>query len=267
MIKAIWRISATLKAELRVLARAKIRMFASTLTTALWGTLFILPMILFFKASDIPLALAYAIIAFTMFYLLSTASWIGFNLRRRIMEGILENQLLHGLTLPELTLSSLLIGLIYQVVGLIVFTALIILVFGIPQFNFTSISSVCIGLIGLLILMWGHAGIIGASTLIAGTSGVIVELSSWIIPLASGMIAPLVAMPEPLKTIALVTPFPYPCEALRYGLLGVRTLLPLNMTLALGITAPLIYAVISYVLLMYTYTRIRKRGITTPTLR
>ena len=119
MIKAIWRISATLKAELRVLVRAKIRMIASTLTTALWGSLFLLPMVLFFKTSDIPLALAYAIIAFTMFYLLSTASWIGFNLRRRIMEGILENQLLHGLTLPELTLSSLLIGLIYQVLSLI----------------------------------------------------------------------------------------------------------------------------------------------------
>jgi len=267
MIKVIQRIYATLRAELKVFIRAKIRMIASTLTTALWGTLFILPMILFFKASDIPVALAYAVIAFTMFYLLSTASWTGFNLRRRIMEGILENQLLHGLTLPELTLSNLIIGLIYQILGLLVFIVSIVLVVGIPQFNLGNILAVLTGVIGLFILMWGHAGIVGASTLIAGTSGVIVELSSWIIPLASGMIAPLKGMPEMLRAVALATPFPYPCEAIRYGLLGVEPLLPLDTTLALSVIAPLIYASISYILLTYTYIRIKRRGITTPALR
>jgi len=266
-LKFLFRIVATIKANMRVVLRLKLRLFSSALTASIWGALFILPLTLFFRREDIAIALAYALIAFSMFFLLSTASWIGFNIRRNIMNGIIENQLVSGLSLVEFITAELVTGLLYTIVGIVTFTILASIALGIPALNIVSVTALVIGISGLFLLMWGHAALIGAATLIAGTSSIIIELTSWIIPLVSGMIAPLYKLPEPMKIFALMTPFSHPCELVRYGILGIETAISLQLELVLGITAPLIYVMVGYVAIKYAFNKIRREGFRTPTAR
>jgi len=263
----VYRVIATINTNMRIILRLKLRLFSSALTASIWGTLFILPMTLFFRGEDIATALAYALIAFSMFFLLSSASWIGFNIRRNVMNGIIENQLVTGLSLSEFITAELVTGLIHTIVGIATFIILASITLGTPMLNLVNITALIIGIVGLLLLMWGHAALIGAATLIAGTSSIIIELTSWIIPLVSGMIAPLYRLPEPMRIFALMTPFSHPCELIRYSVLGIETAISLQLELVLGVVAPLIYTIIGYVIIKFTLNKIRREGFRTPTTR
>ena len=263
MIRALWF---TTVSFLRQTFRYKFRIFIWSLNSALWGLLFILPIALF-APQDKSLAdiSTFIFLGFIFFLTLSMSLWeVGFELRRQMMRGTLESMLATGHGPWLIVTGKLLHSLAYFVLDFLVFYAIISAMITPPQLALNNALALLIGIVGYMILLWGHAALMGSMIMVTGTSGPLFEIVNWIIPFATGMFAPPALLPEGMRAVALWTPFAHPCELIRASVTNAPTLLPVNALYVTALLAPLAYAALGFAALAYAHRKARREGLKTP---
>jgi len=199
----------------------------SLLSIALWMTLFIAPLSLFMPAeADRSQLAAGALLTAIIMMAYSMATWDwGAELRWLINGGILEYIVASRTGFKELYLGVVPVSLMWISVTAAFIYFWVSAVLAPPRFALVDPLMLILGAATLITVLLAYGLILGGTMISSGVSGPVVELISFILPLASGALAPLRSMPEPIKVIALATPFSYPSELLRYSLLGVQPVL------------------------------------------
>jgi ABC-2 type transport system permease protein len=227
------------------------------LSMALWITLFVMPIVLFAPPNTPGTIISgYIFTAVLVFMSYSMATWDwAWELRWLMMNGMLEHIIISGRSiflhyvgvLPvSFTWLGLSLGIVY---GLL--TALI----APPLQTIHDPLSLLIGLTILLTVLFAHAMILGGTTVSTGTSGPVMEMIGWILPIATGGLTPLSRLPRILQLFALYTPYSYPAEIIRYGLIGSQPIISLQKEYLIGSIYGILYFIFS---LFYFRIQLRK---------
>ena len=238
-------------------------MVISILQMALWMALFISPMILFSSPlTPKGVTAAYAFIAVLVFLSYNMAGWDwAWSLRQMMARGILEHFMISGRSFLLLYAGLMPVGLLWIGLGLGVVYAIMALLYAPPALTMYDPCALAIGLTILFTVLIAYSLVLGSSMLVSGTGGPVVELLSWILPIATGGLTPLVMYPPIMRYIALSTPFSYPAELIRYGLLGAPTALPVNELIMIGIPYSALFLTASYIVLRLSINKIRREGV------
>ncbi len=233
------------------------------LQMTLWMILFISPMILFSRPS-IPreFTAAYAFIAILVFISYNMASWDwAWSLRQMMIRGILEHYIISGRPVIMVYVGLMPVGLLWVALSLAMVYVIMAILYAPPAIWVHDPLALIVGFACLLIVLCGYSLILGSSMLLSGTSGPVVEILSWVLPIATGGFTPLIMYPEILRIIALTTPFSYPAELIRYGLIGVIPALPTNKLIMIGLPYSLCFLAVALLLLRYSIHKIRRDGV------
>ncbi|MEM4461487.1 MAG: hypothetical protein QW695_01265 [Candidatus Bathyarchaeia archaeon] len=130
-----------------------------------------------------------------------------------------------------------------------------------PILTIHSPPYLVVGILLFLQVLLAHAVVLGSLILSVGVSGPVMEVLGWILPIATGGFTPISNMPQPLQIIALSTPYSYPVELLRYSILGIETILPLDLILPISLAYSLLFLLSSILYFKYTIRKIMMRGI------
>ena len=109
-------------------------------------------------------------------------------------------------------------------------------------------------------VLFAHALILGGTTISVGTSGPVMEFISWILPIATGGLVPLRNMPVIIQKIAIYTPYSYPAELIRYSILGVDPILPLQETVLYGTIFAIAYFAAAIIYFKIQLKKLLKEG-------
>lgn len=230
---------------------------------SLWLIILILPITLFagedVGRSTVAAFIFSGILVFSV-YSIGTWDW-GWEMRLLINRGILEYIIASGrhpliiyLGLIPLTLLWI---LIVASIGYAVITAFV----APPKLIISNVTIFIASFILLITVVLSYALILGTTTMITGTSGAVIEIVSWILPMATGGFTPLLLMPEPLRIVALFTPFSYPAEVLRYSIGISATILPLPQMFIIGYAYALTFLLFGIALFNYGLRKILKEGV------
>ncbi len=235
----------------------------SVLSMSLWILLFIAPISLFTPPNtDKGLIAGYAFLAVLVFSSYSTATWDwAWEIRWLIRNGILEYVVASGRNILVLYAGVAPISLTWLVLALGGTYLVLAAIMAPPAFLVTDPLILLAGLALLAIVLFAHSLILGGTVISVGTSGPVMELTSWILPIATGGLVPLVKLPIVAAEIALMTPYAYPAELIRNSLLGTPTLLPVNQTLIIGTAYGLAYLLLSIAYFQNQYHKMLKEGV------
>ncbi len=210
-----------------------------------WMIFFMLPIALFAPPDTPPSVIAgYAFAAVLVFISYSMASWDwAFEIRDLMMRGILDYVLTSGRSIFILYIGVIPASLIWLSIALASVYLLFTVMLAPPAIAVHHAVELAAGLLIFAAVLLSYAMLLGGTTISTGTSGPVVEMLSWILPIATGGMVPLRNLPEIAQTIALLTPFSYPAELIRYGLLDVEPIeAPGRLVLVGGIYAAVFLA-------------------------
>ena len=203
---------------------------------ALWLALFLAPITLFRSPSVPPGEVAaHGLVAIAIFLAYSTATWDwAWQLRWLLFQGILEHIIASGRSVFVLYVGIVPVSFMWYLAAMGVGYATIA-VFVVPStFSHVDLALLAAGAAMLMAVFFAYSMLLGGVTISTGTSGPVMEIVGWILPIATGGLVPLRALPRAVQVIALATPFSYPAEVLRCSL-GLSTpVIPLGTTVALG---------------------------------
>ena len=187
---------------------------------ALWLALFLAPLTLFRSPSVSPGEVAaHALVAIAIFLAYSTATWDwAWQLRWLLFQGILEHVIASGRSVFVLYAGIVPISLMWYAAAMTVGYATLALLVAPPTFSCVDPALLALGAAMLMAVLFAYSMLLGGVTISTGTSGPIMEFVGWILPIATGGLVPLRALPRPVQVVALATPFSYPAEVLRYSL-------------------------------------------------
>lgn len=232
---------------------------------SLWLILLILPVSLFANPQiGLGRVAAFIFGGILVFNVYSVATWDwAWEIRKLINYNVLEYLIVSGK-------SPLMVYLGLIPVSLIWLLTIIVLGYGIvsvfvtqPKIVILDFKLLILAFVLLIIVVLSYALVLASTILISGTSGAIVEIFSWVLPLATGGFVPLSLMPEPLRTIALFTPFSYPAELLRKTLNIYETVLPVNTMFIIGYIYGLVFLTFSITLFKLGIRKTLKEGLKT----
>ncbi|WFO74674.1 ABC transporter permease [Desulfurococcaceae archaeon MEX13E-LK6-19] len=231
----------------------------------MWLALFIIPVSLFRPPNVSPeIASAYGFTAILIFMIYSMATWDwAWSLRYHMAQGLLDYVITSGRSIYVLFIGIIPVSLIWVSIALGGAYLVLSLTSAPPALTIVNPLYLVAGLLILMIVLFAHALILGGATLSAGTAGPVLEILGWIIPIATGGLSPLVNMPRPLQVFALMTPYSYPAELIRYSLLNTPTLLNLYLTLSIGAVYSIVYLVIALKVMNRQLKKILKEGVKT----
>lgn len=235
---------------------------------SMWIVMFVTPMYLFVGSNVDPSEIAtYGFTAIFIFMVYSIATWDwAAELRWMINHGILEYYIVsnsgflpHYLGLVPVSLTWLLIALGVNYVTLS-------LLFGPPRIIVHDPLILLIGLAILILVLLGYALILGGTMISSGTTGFVMEILSFILPIATGGLAPLSRLPATFRDFALMTPFSYPAELIRYGILGWEPVLETTTMIVRGYVYGLVFFAIGIAYFKYQFKKVLKEGVRVTTL-
>ena len=265
-IKALFRCaSASLKAYfLSDLIRAKGAVFG-LIGLGIWLIIFILPMTLFASATtDRSVIAAYMLSGIMVFSIYSIGTWDwGWEMRVLINYGIFEYVMVTGVHPLVIYLGLVPLSLIWILVIIGIGYSVISAFVAVPKIIISNIPLFLLAFLLLIVVVLSYALILGTTTMLTGTSGMVVEIVSWILPMATGGFVPLKLMPEPLRTIALYTPFSYPAEVLRYSMGISETVMDPNLMFIIGYAYALAFLGFGIVLYNYGLKKLLREGVKT----
>lgn len=232
------------------------------LSMAMWMLLFIAPIMLFTPPDvDKGIIAGYAFTAILVFMSYNMATWDwAWELRGLMRSGIFEYVVTSGRSIFILYLGVVPVSLTWLALALTEVYVLLAIVFTSPAFQISNPLLLLYGILLLGIVLFAHSMILGATTIATGTSGPVMEAISWVLPIATGGLVPLIRMPELVQLIALCTPYSYPAEVIRYYLLGTPTVLPIEQTLLYGGIYAIIFLVVSLLYFKIQLKKVFKEG-------
>lgn len=229
---------------------------------ALWMTLFVAPIMLFAppgESSQIISGYAFAAVLVFMSYSMATWDW-AWELRWLMMNNMLEHVILSGRSIFIHYIGIIPISFTWLGFALITVYTLLTVLFGSPLTFINDPLMLALGLIMLFTVLFAHAMILGGTTIAVGTSGPVMEFIGWILPIATGGLTPLSRLPYPLQVFALLTPYSYPAEILRYGLLGTPSIIDLLSECFIGIIYDIVFLIIALVYFKHQMVKLLKEG-------
>ncbi len=235
----------------------------SILSMSLWILLFLAPLSLFASPSiDKGLIAGYAFTAVLVFSSYSTATWDWpWEIRWLMRNGILEYIVASGNNILILYFGVAPISLTWLILALSGTWLILAAFIAPPAFIIADPLLLLAGITLLVLVLVAHSMILGGTVISVGTSGPVMELISWILPIATGGLVPLVRLPALAAMIALWTPYAYPAELIRNALLGTPTMLPVGETLIIGAIYSLIFLAVSLYYFHLQYRKMLREGV------
>lgn len=230
---------------------------------SIWIVLFMSPLTLFIDQTADPQTVAaygFTAILIFMFYGAATWDWAA-ELRWMINDGRLEYYIVSGSGFLPHYLGILPISLIWLAMTMLFNYVVLSILWGPPLLVFTDMTMLVYGFILLLINLVAYALILGGTVVSSGVSGFVIEILGFILPVATGGLTPLSKLPRPLQTFALLTPFSYPAEMLRYSILGWTPIMDVWQLIVRGILSALVFLLISLAYFRYQLKKILKEGV------
>ncbi|MCD6301840.1 MAG: ABC transporter permease [Staphylothermus sp.] len=255
-------VKAVLKAYLTAELLRNYGLVLTMLSLALWMTLFVTPLILFAPPTMTQNTIAgYAFTAVIVFLSYSMATWDwAWELRWLMMSGMLEYILVSGRSIFIHYIGVLPYSMLWMTTSLAIVYGILAILIAPPALTVADPILLLLSIILLLVVLFGHAMILGGTTISAGTSGPVMEMLGWILPIATGGLTPLANLPEPLRIFAIFTPYSYPAELLRHSLLGTPTVLELNNMIIIGVCYALVFFFIGIMFFKYQLKKMLREG-------
>lgn len=242
--------------------------FLGLISMAIWLAVLMLPMTLF-RDPETPASLisTYMFIGIAVFQAYSVSTWDwGWELRDSLFRGVLENVIVSGSSILVMYVGIIPISVGWLVLSLSITYLMLSVIIAPPILQVVNPTLFLLGLVSLMIVLFAYAMILGSTLIASGTSGAVVEFVSWILPIATGGITPLANLPHTMRLIALLTPFSYPAELLRYSL-GLTTLvIPKEVMIVISTLYPAAFLVFSYFYFKKQLRKLLKEGIKTVSL-
>ncbi len=237
------------------------------LSLAVWLSLFTGPTLLFAGGEAAGSLAARILLGMAVFLAYSTATWDWAMLLRWLMQlGVLEYVVASGSPLLSHYLGTVPVSIAWYLIALGIAYAIVSAFVGPPKVVLVDPLALVVGVSTLLLVLMAYSFLLGGTMLAAGTVGPVVEFIGWILPIATGGLVPLAAMPRPLQIVACLTPFSYPAELLRYSL-GVSTsVLGPGATAVIGVAYSVAFFAASYAYLGHQVKRMLKEGVRTVAL-
>ncbi len=231
----------------------------------LWLVMFLAPTALFRSPQVSPEVIsAYALVAIAVFVSYSTATWDwAWELRWLMYQGILEHVLLSGESVFVLFAGVLPVSLIWLALTITGSYALLTSLIAQPLLRIAEPLPLALGIITLGVVLIAYALLLGGVTISTGTSGPVIELIGWVLPIATGGLTPLSTLPEAIQVIALATPFSYPAELIRYGLGLSPPILDPDLTCAVGVLYAAAFLCFAVIFFKLQLKKILKEGVKT----
>jgi len=235
------------------------------LSMAMWIILFTMPIALFssdtIELGDVSARIFTGVIVF-MFYGMATWDWAA-EIRWMINEGRVDYYIASGAGFLPHYLGLLPVSLMWLGISLTVNYTVLSLLWAPPKLLLVDPLIFIYGFLMLLLCLIGYALILGGTMLSTGVTGFIIEIVSFILPIATGGLLPLRYMPEPLKSIALATPFSYPAELIRFSLLGIEPVVGVWRTVVLSLLYVPLFLLIGIIYFKYQLRRSLREGFKT----
>ncbi len=235
------------------------------LSLSVWLSLFIAPLLLFKPPGVPPERISgLALTAVMIFIAYSVATWDwAWELRWLMFHGVLEHVIVSGNSVFLLYAGVIPVSLLWYSVSVCASALLLATFLGPPAISVADPVALLIAVLTMVVVLLAYAMLLGATTIGVGSAGPVLELVGFILPIATGGLVPLSYMPKALQTLALVTPFSYPAELIRYSLGVSNTVLPLWETEAIGAAYSVIFLLVAYALFRVQLKRLLKEGIRT----
>jgi ABC-2 type transport system permease protein len=209
----------------------------SLLSISIWIILFTAPINLF-KPPDTPIedVSTNIFVSILVFLSYSMAAWDwASELMSIAVTGVFEYMLASGRSILILYIGLVPVSFLWLSVSLVTVYFMLSLLSSPPILAIYSPLVLAIGVLSFLQVLVAHAIILGGTILSTGMSGPIIETLGWFIPIATGGLTPISRMPQPLRIVALSTPYSYPVELLRYSIMNVETALPLSYMIPISL--------------------------------
>ncbi|MCS7112069.1 MAG: ABC transporter permease [Ignisphaera sp.] len=230
---------------------------------SIWIVLFMSPLTLFTDVETNPQRIAaygFTAILIFMFYGAATWDWAA-ELRWMINDGRLEYYIASGSGFLPHYLGILPVSLIWLSIVMLFNCAILSIMWGPPLLYVTDIFILTCGFVLLLINLLAYALVLGGTVISSGVSGFVVEILGFILPVATGGLTPLSTLPKPLQLFALLTPFSYPAEMIRYSILEWRPIVDLQQLMLRGAITSLTFLLISIAYFRYQLKKILREGV------
>jgi len=168
------------------------------LSLAVWISVFVVPTTLFSEEGATERVARGVLVGVAVFLAYSTATWDWAMLLRWLVQlGVLEYVLASGSPIISHFIGMIPVSLAWYSIALCIVYAVISLFVGPPRLVVLDPIALATGIVTLLLVLLAYALLVGGALLTSGTPGPVVELVSWILPLAAGGFFPVRSMRFP----------------------------------------------------------------------
>lgn len=232
------------------------------ISMALWITMLSMPIMMFTgNEVDVNEVATRIFIGIMLFLFFSTASWDwAAEIRWMINEGRIDYYIASGSGFLPHYLGILPVSVMWLLIALLVNYVLLSIVWSPPLIRIVDYVLFLCGFMFFLMCLMGYALILGGTMISTSAVGFIVEIINFILPVATGGLFPLKMMPKPLQTFALLTPFSYSAELIRYSMLGLEPVIELERILFIGSVYATAFLAIGIVYFRYQLKKALSEG-------
>ena len=246
------------------LIRSKGLLF-SFMGIAMWLILFILPLIFFAgEGYDKSTVATFIFSGLIVFNLYMVGTWdLGWEVRLLINQGIMEYLILTGRNPLIIYFGLIPLTIIWIGIVLAIGYWAVTLFVAPPRIVIVGFSELILASILLMLVILSYALVLASITMTAGTPSFIMELVSWILPIATGGFTPLSSLPSFLKVVALMTPFSYPAEALRYSIGASDPVMSPHLIFMIGYLYAILFLISALIIFKISLNKALKEGFKT----
>jgi len=203
--------------------------------------------------------MSFILVGYALSNFINAVFWgMGYSLKNDMDSGVLESNwlapvprplLLAGRTITSLTITGLTSLLMLALAGLI---------FGFHPTGNAGMALLTV--LPMLIGLYGFGFAFAAVVLIMREANTLVDMSAFLVQIFSGSDFPVNALPRWLLPVSLALPLTYGFDAVRGWLLNSRTLLPLQLELAILIVFMFVMIWIGLAVFSRLERRVRMKG-------
>lgn len=208
--------------------RYKYSFINSSINTMLWITIFLLGVIMFVPAKELPVVApqvfwgitVWNLITYTVIYISGWTTWF------LVSMGLVEEHMLHGLGLPLLLAGRLVTVLAESAIAVPLVYFVLRGVAG-PMRLVENPWLLLYGLVAAEAMALGYALVLATLALRLSIPGPMLDITNFILFIVGGIAAPVAKLPAQLRVVALLTPYSHAAELVRYAATGTKPYLGL----------------------------------------
>ncbi len=194
----------------------------------LWMSIYVLAALVFADPSDYPVVVPTVFWALIAFSLMSTPVWtIGNWVRFYVNLGVFEEHELTGASHTAFLALRALPAIPMALISAMAASLFLYSVTGINPLRAAHPLLVAFSLLAILFQSTLYSLMIAYISLATRAPAPLLDFMNFFLFVAGGIAAPVARLPEPLRVIAVVTPYSHPAELMRYAVIGLRPYLGL----------------------------------------